>query len=180
MFFKCLKLSKTSRGERFLYRKITLTLFSVCRSWTSQTASSRTKGCYLFVVWQWQRWVSNTTIFLYLVGNWDKMDTIWGGISGKGKHGGNPNNDCLRRFHQPRKEVLKRSKMRNRRRERWVDADQYREKDDIWRWWWKKWKWNPERYLPSRQVDRRTGKFVRAAAARAKEKLDRVRVAKQL
>ena len=32
--------------------------------------------------------------------------------------------------------------------------------------------------MPSRQVDRRTGKFVRAAAARAKEKLDRVRVAK--
>ena len=34
--------------------------------------------------------------------------------------------------------------------------------------------------MPSGQVDRRTGKFVRAAAARAKEKLDRVRVAKQL
>ena len=32
--------------------------------------------------------------------------------------------------------------------------------------------------MPSGQVDRRTGKFVRAAAARAKEKLDRVRVAK--
>ena len=32
--------------------------------------------------------------------------------------------------------------------------------------------------MPSRQVDRRTGKFVRAAAARAKEKLDRVTVAK--
>ena len=34
--------------------------------------------------------------------------------------------------------------------------------------------------MPSGQVDRRTGKFVRAAAARAKEKLDRVRVAKKM
>ena len=67
---------------------------------------------------------------IYFIGNWDKMDTIRG-KSGKSKHGVNPNNDCLCRFHQPRKEVLKRSKMRSRRRERWVDADQYGEEGDV-------------------------------------------------